>query len=142
MYEITLSPEQVSKIQIYESRQEQRSVADDPAAVYELIKHYAEQDQEHFILVLLDGANAVKDIQTITKGTATASLVHPREVFKPAILAGAISVIVAHNHPSGNLRASAADTDVTQRLQEVGNLVGIQLIDHLIITKSSYRSII
>lgn len=97
--------------------------------------------QEHFACLTLDGANRLIERRVITIGTLTASLVHPREVFAEAITDRAASVIVAHNHPSGNLEASQADLDVTERLREAGVLVGISLIDHIIITSSGYASI-
>ena len=113
-----------------------------PEQAYEAVKHYGKLKQEHFLILTLDGANRLIQIHEISKGTITASLVHPREVFKRAIDDLASSFIACHNHPSGNLKASNADIDVTERLQEVGKLVGINIIDHLIITKDSYNSII
>lgn len=98
--------------------------------------------QEHFACLTLDGANRLIEKRIITIGTLTASLVHPREVFAEAIADRAASVIVAHNHPSGNLEASQADLDVTERLREAGVLVGITLIDHIIITSKGYVSIV
>lgn len=142
MYTLKLTPEQVANIQLAKMATEQRADASSPEAVYELIKHYANDEKESFILLILDGANYIKDIQTVSVGTLTSSLVHPREVFRPAIEQAAASIIVAHNHPSGNLYPSTADTQVTQRLQECGELLGIALLDHLIITKESYKSIV
>lgn len=141
MYTIKLTPEQVASIRLSKMTNEERAEASSSEAVYELIKHYANEERESFIMLVLDGANHVKSIQTISVGTLTSSLVHPREVFRPAIEQGAASIIVAHNHPSGNLYPSTADTQVTERLQECGELLGIKLLDHLIITKKSYKSI-
>ncbi|MBB1579936.1 JAB domain-containing protein, partial [Candidatus Saccharibacteria bacterium] len=77
-----------------------------------------------------------------TIGTLTASLVHPREVFADAIADRAASIIVAHNHPSGSLEVSQADEDVTSRLAEAGKLLGITLNDHIIVTKTDYKSLL
>ena len=78
----------------------------------------------------------------MTIGTLTASLVHPREVFADAIADRAASIIVAHNHPSGSLEASQADREATNRLRQAGELLGISLVDHIIITKDNFQSII
>lgn len=98
--------------------------------------------QEHFILMTLNGGNRLINTHLISKGTLTASLVHPREVFSKAIEDNAASIIVAHNHPSGSLEPSQADNTVTVRLQEAADIIGVKLVDHLIITKGSFRSII
>lgn len=142
MYTLKLTPEQVANIQLSKMTIEQRAEASTPEAVYELVKDYADDEKESFILVLLDSANRVKDIQTVSIGTLTSSLVHPREVFRPAIQQAAASIIVAHNHPSGSLNPSTADLQVTERLKECGKLLGIELLDHLIITKESYKTIV
>ncbi len=101
-----------------------------------------DKKQEHVVCLTLDGANRLIAKRIITVGTLTASLVHPREIFTDAITDRAASVIVAHNHPSGQLKASTADREVTRRLSEAGNLIGISLIDHLIVTKHGAVSII
>ena len=93
-------------------------------------------------MLTLDGANRLIAKRIITIGTLTSSLVHPREVFAEAITDRAASIIVAHNHPSGNLEPSQADRDVTKRLQSAGELLGIELIDHVVLTSKDYKSII
>jgi DNA repair protein RadC len=100
------------------------------------------KQQEYFVLLTLDGANRLIGKYTISIGTLTASLVHPREVFAPAIADRAASIIVAHNHPSGSLDPSPADKEVTERLRDAGQLLGISLADHIVITKTNFRSII
>ncbi|HVN24452.1 MAG TPA: DNA repair protein RadC [Syntrophorhabdales bacterium] len=90
--------------------------------------------KEHFKLVLLNVRNVILDISTISVGTANASLVHPREVFKKAIAHSASSVVLAHNHPSGNAEPSEDDVKLTQRLVEAGRLLGIEVLDHIIVT--------
>lgn len=89
----------------------------------------------------LDGASRLIARRTITIGTLTASLVHPREVFADAIADRAASVIVAHNHPSGDTTPSTADILVTERLRQTGELVGIRLLDHLILAGSDHVSV-
>ena len=108
--------------------------------VYSLLAEYATQEKEHFLMITLDGASKVIEKRVIHIGTLNQSLVHPREVFRPAILDNAVGVIVAHNHPSGTLEPSRADIQITQRLKEVAKLVGIELLDHVIISKEGYYS--
>jgi len=109
--------------------------------VYSLLIDYSLEDREHFILITLDGASKVIEQRVIHIGTLNQSLVHPREVFRPAILDNAAGVIIAHNHPSGTLEASRADIQITQRLKEVAKLVGIELLDHVILSKEGYYSL-
>jgi DNA repair protein RadC len=106
-----------------------------------LLEDIRNKKQEYFVCLTLDGANRLIAKRTITIGTLTSSLVHPREVFAEAITDRAASIIVAHNHPSGNLRPSQADKQVTARLTQAGNLIGIKLIEHVIITKNSCEAI-
>ena len=93
-----------------------------------------------FRALLLDARNRVLAIPEISRGTLSTSLVHPREVFRPAILAQAAAVIVAHNHPSGLSEPSEQDHAVTERLARAGRLIGIPLLDHLIVGDGSYHS--
>jgi DNA repair protein RadC len=97
--------------------------------------------QEHLVVLTLDGANRLIEKRIISIGTLNSSLVHPREVFADAITDRAASIVVIHNHPSGTLEPSEADLEITKRLKEAGNLLGINLLDHIIITKNSYKSI-
>lgn len=90
-------------------------------------------DRENFVVLLLDTKNKVIGINTVSIGTLNSSLVHPREVFKPAILASAAALILAHNHPSGDPKPSREDIEVTKRLIEAGGLLGIQVLDHIIV---------
>ncbi len=96
--------------------------------------------KEHFVAFYLDTQNCLIERQTISVGTLNSSLVHPREVFEPALLLHSASVIVAHNHPSGELEPSKEDREVTERLVEAGKLMGIDVLDHIIMTKSSFLS--
>lgn len=112
-----------------------------PNDVYELIKDYiGNEDREHFIILGLNAKSQVNIISTISIGTLTSSLVHPREVFKIAILSNCYKIILAHNHPSGNLTPSTEDLKVTERLKKVGEIIGIEILDHIIVSESKYYS--
>lgn len=100
-----------------------------------------DNSREHFVALYLDGANQVASYSIVSIGTANASMVHPREVFQRAILAGAVSIIIAHNHPSGILTPSEEDYKVTERLKEAGEILRIKLLDHVIITDLAHQSI-
>jgi DNA repair protein RadC len=96
--------------------------------------------KEHFKLILLNPRNKIIGISTISIGTLNASLVHPREVFKDAITHGAASVVLAHNHPSGDPEPSEDDLKITKKLVESGKILGIEVIDHIIIGKNGFFS--
>jgi DNA repair protein RadC len=96
--------------------------------------------KEHFKLILLNPRNKIIGISTISIGTLNASLVHPREVFKDAIAHSAASVVLAHNHPSGDPEPSEDDIEITKKLVESGKILGIEVIDHIIIGKNDYYS--
>lgn len=97
--------------------------------------------QEHFVCLYLNTKNQVLHKQTIFIGSLNASIVHPREVYKEAFRRSAASIICAHNHPSGSPDPSREDIEVTKRLAEVGKIIGIELIDHLIIGENKYVSL-
>ena len=97
--------------------------------------------QECFVVLTLDGANRLIDNAIIFQGTLTESLVHPREIFAKAIEDRAASIVLAHNHPSGNVEPSFEDEQVTEKLKSAGELLGIRVLDHLIVTKQDWRSI-
>jgi len=89
--------------------------------------------REHFMAVLLTSRHAVLGIETISVGSLNASIVHPREVFRPAILAGAAAIILAHNHPSGDVSPSDDDVEITVRILDTGKVIGIEVLDHVIL---------
>ncbi len=120
----------------------ERPIIDTPEKAALQLADIRDKKQEYFVCLTLDGANRLIAKRTITIGTLTSSLVHPREVFADAITDRAASIIVAHNHPSGATEPSAADQEVTNRLKESARLLGVQLNDHLIVTKDKYNSII
>lgn len=119
----------------------ERPVIDSPEKAVAQLADIRDKKQEYFVCLTLDGANRLIAKRVISIGTLTSSLVHPREVFADAITDRAASIIVAHNHPSGTLEPSQADKDVTERLREAGELLGITLTYHLILTPMSYGDI-
>lgn len=119
-----------------------RPIIDSPEKAVELLADIRDKKQEYFASLTLDGANRLIAKRIITIGTLTASLVHPREVFADAITDRAASIIVAHNHPSGRLEPSDADIEVTKTLKSAADLLGMNLLDHVIVTTSAYSVII
>jgi DNA repair protein RadC len=111
-----------------------RPVISSPADVDGLLRgRIANLDRENFVAVLLNTKNEVIGFPTISVGTLSASLVHPREVFKPAIRASAASIVLAHNHPSGKVGPSREDREVTRRLTDAAQILGIEVLDHVIL---------
>jgi DNA repair protein RadC len=111
-----------------------RPVISSPEDVDGLLRgRIANLDRENFVVVLLNTKNEVLGFPTVSVGTLSASLVHPREVFKPAIRASAAGVILAHNHPSGRIGPSREDREVTRRLKEASEIIGIEVLDHVIL---------
>lgn len=108
--------------------------------IFELLYEYADKEQEHFMVVTLDGASNVIEKRVIHIGTVNNCMVSPREIFRSAILDNAAAIIVSHNHPSGTLSPGSADKVTTQRLKDAGKILGIELLDHVIITKEGYYS--
>lgn len=98
-------------------------------------------DREHFKAALLDTKNQVLRVVTISIGSLNASIVHPREIFKPAISASAASIVLVHNHPTGDPTPSHEDVEFTRRFAQCGELMGIRLLDHVIIGAGRYRSL-
>jgi DNA repair protein RadC len=111
-----------------------RPVVSSPADVDRLLRgRIANLDRENFVAVLLNTKNEVIETPLVSIGTLSASLVHPREVFKPAIRASAASVVLAHNHPSGKVEPSREDREVTRRLSDAAEILGIEVLDHVIV---------
>jgi DNA repair protein RadC len=104
------------------------------------LDEFKDKRQEYFMVLYLDGTNIVIEARVISIGTLNQSLGHPREVFAPAIIPEACSIIIAHNHPSGGFKPSREDLLVTKRLKESGKLLGIEVLDHIIISEDGYLS--
>ena len=107
-----------------------------PEQILKSIQSLALSDREVLVGLYLNSSNQVIAYHVISMGTINEALVHPREVFKPAIIKNACSVVIAHNHPSNKAIPSQADLDITRRLKTAGMILGIKLVDHIIITPS------
>ena len=106
---------------------------EDAATIGKEFMHIHEQPEEYMYMICMNVKNRVIGVFEISHGTANASLVTPREVFQKALLANAVSIIVMHNHPSGDCTPSREDIEVTKRLVEAGKLVGVEVLDHIIV---------
>ncbi len=109
--------------------------------VLPLLQHLADRKQEHFIVISLNGAYEVIATRIVTVGLVNLCQIHPREVFSDPISDRACAVIVAHNHPSGELKASTEDLEVTKRLRSAGDILGIKVLDHIIFSKRGFISL-
>lgn len=116
----------------------QRETIRTPYDVYNLFKDMQYLPEEHFRVILLNTQNEIIDIEEISVGSVNLSIVHPREVFKYAIIKSAVSIIAIHNHPGGSIMPSEEDKKITKRLLETGTIVGINLLDHVIIGNGYY----
>ena len=105
-----------------------------PKDVFERCQDFKGIAKEVFKVFLLDSNNAVISSEIVSIGTLNMSVIHPREIFKLAILKSANSIILVHNHPSGNIEPSQEDMEVTQRLRKAGELLGIRILDHVIVS--------
>lgn len=115
-----------------------------PKDIYEVLTKVCRiqcNAEEVFILITLNTKNIITGYFEVHRGTINTSLVHPREVFKRALLNNASNIMVAHNHPSGDPNPSKEDIQITERLKEAGNLLGINLIDHIIVGEDKYISL-
>jgi len=111
-----------------------------PKDVWQELKDIRDNKKEHFVIFFLDARNQEIKREIISIGSLNANLVHPREVFEPAIRHTAAQIIVAHNHPSDDAEPSEEDKTITQRLIEASKILGIDIIDHIIVTKNNYFS--
>lgn len=125
---------------LYQNKQSELLLT--PKDVWERCEDFRSSKKEHFVVFYLDSQEQQIKRDIVTIGTLNESLVHPREVFENAIRNNAASVIVAHNHPSGELEPSMDDIEITQKLLRSGKLLDIQLTDHLIVTKENWKSIV
>ncbi|HSH17903.1 MAG TPA: DNA repair protein RadC [Candidatus Saccharimonadales bacterium] len=126
----------------YENRAGKPVVVRTARQAYEHLKGMAGLQKEQLRALYLNSRYHVIHEEVVSVGSLTANIVHPREVFQPAIQYGAVGVIIAHNHPSGSTEPTGADLDVTRQLLQGGQLLGIELLDHLIITADTFISII
>ncbi len=112
-----------------------------PNEVFEYLKDMRDLPREHMRGIYLTSHHKIIHDEVVSIGTVNSSLIHPREIFKPAIEYGAVAVILAHNHPSDDVTPSQADIDITKQLIVVGKLIGIHLIDHIIVGRHSFASV-
>lgn len=112
-----------------------------PGDIYPWLKPYCDEKQEHFIVITLNGANEILSRRVITIGLLNSSQVHPREVFADAVAERAASLVLAHNHPSGNCQPSEEDLRVTYKLKKSGEILGIMVLDHIVFGSSGYYSL-
>lgn len=122
-------------------QQEDTTVVETPEDVYSLSKRIHRLKKEHFLAYLLDARNAVIAEETISIGTLTIAVVHPREVFEPAVRHSAAGIVLVHNHPSGDPTPGDEDRRLTERLVQAGKLMGIEILDHVIVTHNGYTSL-
>jgi DNA repair protein RadC len=138
--------EQINKIKEKESEYKAVGIIENPEMIYKYILSYektlplTEKEKERFYVIGLNGRNMIEYIDIVSVGTLNASMVHPREVFRVAILAGVGSILLAHNHPSGEIEPSEADIEMTKRLVKAGEIIGIGIIDHIIVGKEKFYS--
>lgn len=113
-----------------------------PLQIYEMFRDLRIESRENFIALHLDGKNRINAIDRISTGSLSQSIVHPREVFKTALISSAAALILIHNHPSGDTQPSSEDITITKRLKECGDLLGINVLDHIIVGDGSYTSFV
>jgi DNA repair protein RadC len=111
-----------------------------PRDVLPLIDHYTDRKQEHFLCISLNGAHEVIAVRVVSIGLVNRALVHPREVFADPLSDRAAAVVIAHNHPSGNLEPSSEDRMVTEKIKASAEILGIGFLDHIIFGKDGYYS--
>ncbi len=111
-----------------------------PKDVWDELKYLRDHKKEHFVIFFLDARNQEIKREVISIGSLNANLVHPREVFEPAVRHLAAQIVLAHNHPSGDPEPSEDDLMITKRLVEAGKIMGIEVIDHIIIAKNGFTS--
>ncbi len=112
----------------------QEKSIDNPDNAKQMVQSYlGGKDREHFIVILVNIKNEICGVHTVAIGSLNSAIVHPREVYKAAVVANAAGIIVAHNHPSGDVRPSENDKEMTKRLVKAGKIMGIEFLDHLIV---------
>ena len=125
---------------LYKEKTEKEVYIHTSGDVLKEVDHLRENKKENFVLLCLDARSKLIYKETISIGTLNASLVHPREVFEPAVRYSAAQIIVAHNHPSGNTEPSEEDLTITKRLAAAGKILGIDIVDHIIVAKNGFMS--
>jgi DNA repair protein RadC len=109
-----------------------------PTQIFDTFSFLQYETKEYFIAIHLDGKNRILAVDICSIGSLNQSIVHPREVYKTALLSSAAAILLLHNHPSGSPEPSSEDLEVTKRLREAGDLLGIKVVDHIIIGSTYY----
>lgn len=147
---LSLSPSAAQRLEaafdlgrrVRELRTPKRPVLRTPGRVMRVLEERVRGcSRETFYTLLLDGKHALRRIEVVSVGTLTCSLVHPREVFRPALREAAAAIVCAHNHPSGDPEPSAEDVEVTRRLVDAGKLLGVPLLDHVVLGEGRWVSL-
>lgn len=125
---------------LYKEKVEKEVFINSPEDVLKEVEHIRENKKENFIVLYLDARNRLVYKETVSIGTLNANLIHPREVFEPAVRNLAAQIIMVHNHPSGDPGPSEDDLVITKKLVEAGKILGIEITDHIIIAKNGYFS--
>jgi len=129
------------KYEYVSERTRPQTIVRSPQEVYSVLSNYASKKQEHFLVITLKANHEIHHVRIVSIGLINRTLVHPREVFAPAIQDRAIAIVIAHNHPSGNCEPSEDDRAVTSRLVKAGEILGIPVLDHIIFSKNQvYKS--
>lgn len=134
----------VVKIQMVRERTmpyEESALISSPDEAAQLMRAYlGDADREHFVVLMLNTKHRVNAIHTVSVGSISATIVHPREVLKVAILSNAAAIVVGHNHPSGDPKPSEEDLSITQRLVQACRIIGIELLDHVVVGNDRHIS--
>jgi DNA repair protein RadC len=109
-----------------------------PQQIFDIFRFLRDETKEYFISLHLDCKNRILCIDVISQGSLNQSIVHPRETFKTALLSSAAAIVLIHNHPSGDPTCSREDREITRRLKEGGDLLGIKILDHIIVGESFF----
>jgi len=125
---------------LFKEKTEKEVFINAPEDIVKEVGDIKENKKENFVVLYLDARNRLIYKETVSIGTLNANLVHPREVFEPAVRNLAAQIVLAHNHPSGDPEPSEDDLEITKRLVESGKILGIEVLDHIIITKDKYLS--
>lgn len=125
---------------LFKEKSEKEIYINSPEDIVKELTHIKENKKENFVVLYLDARNKLIYKETVSIGSLNANLVHPREVFEPAIRYLVAQIVLAHNHPSGDPEPSEDDLEITKRLTEAGKILGIEVIDHIIITKAGFIS--
>lgn len=112
-----------------------------PEDVAKVARAILPTDREGFVVLHLDARSTVRSVELVSIGSLNATIIHPREVFKAAILANAAAIVISHNHPSGDPKPSEEDLTITRRLHEAGRILGIELMDHVIVGATDFYSL-